>query len=113
VIHQDQDGNQDIGLVKVGNMKYIISESQFDMIVPLPLKRRLYDIQNLMYDVMLNNGVSLDRNEYEREDFVNYIIDLVIYDVFPDRNYADTPVYEKVLLHLLGDEIRWFWAKNK
>jgi hypothetical protein len=87
----------------------LITESQFDMVTPNHLKRRIEDIENLMYDVMLNNGVALDAPDYDKEDFVNYVVDLVIYDIFPNRNPDDTPAYEKVLIHILGDKIREFW----
>jgi hypothetical protein len=40
-------------------MRYIISESQLDMVIPTPLKRRLDGLQELMYDVMMNNGMLL------------------------------------------------------
>ena len=65
-------------------MRYIISESQLDMVIPTPLKRRLDGLQELMYDVMMNNGAALDADEYnDVEDFVNYVIDIMMYDIFP------------------------------
>jgi hypothetical protein len=52
-------------------MRYIISESQLDMIIPTPLKRRLDGLEDLMYGIMMDNGMSLDANEYnDVEDFV-------------------------------------------
>ena len=67
---------------KTKNMRYIISESQLDMVIPTPLKRRLDGLQELMYDVMMNNGAALDADEYnDVEDFVNYVIDIMMYDI--------------------------------
>jgi hypothetical protein len=98
----------------VNNMRYIISESQLDMIIPTPLKRRLDGLQELMYDVMMNNGMSLDADEYnDVEDFVNYVIDIMMYDIFPHTDYEEIPTYEKILIHLLGDKIREFWNENQ
>ncbi len=98
----------------VNNMRYIISESQLDMIIPTPLKRRLDGLQELMYDVMMNNGMSLDADEYnDVEDFVNYVIDIMMYDIFPHTDYEEIPTYEKILIHLLGDKIREFWEENQ
>jgi len=95
-------------------MRYIISESQLDMIIPTPLKRRLDGLQELMYDVMMNNGMSLDADEYnDVEDFVNYVIDIMMYDIFPHTDYEEIPTYEKILNHLLGDKIREFWRDNQ
>jgi len=98
----------------VNNMRYIISESQLNMIIPTPLKRRLDGLQELMYDVMMNNGMSLDADEYnDVEDFVNYVIDIMMYDIFPHTDYEEIPTYEKILIHLLGDKIREFWNENQ
>ena len=98
----------------VNNMRYIISESQLDMIIPTPLKRRLDGLQELMYDVMMNNGMSLEADEYnDVEDFVNYVIDIMMYDIFPHTDYEEIPTYEKILIHLLGDKIREFWKENQ
>jgi len=96
------------------NMRYIISETQLDMIIPTPLKRRLDGLQELMYDVMMNNGMSLDVDEYnDVEDFVNYVIDIMMYDIFPQTDNEEIPTYEKILIHLLGDKIREFWEENQ
>ena len=98
----------------VNNMRYIISESQLNMIIPTPLKRRLDGLQELMYDVMMNNGMSLDADEYnDVEDFVNYVIDIMMYDIFPQTDNEEIPTYEKILIHLLGDKIREFWKENQ
>jgi hypothetical protein len=50
-------------------MKIIITESQLDIIIPPFLKRRLDIIEDLMYDVMLNNGMGLDAKEYSLNDY--------------------------------------------
>jgi len=94
-------------------MKIIITESQLDMIIPQPLRRRLNNIEDLMYDVMMNHAVSLEVEDYDMEDFVYYVIDLVIYNVFPDAPDKDILAYEKSLLYLVGDNIRKFWKDNK
>jgi hypothetical protein len=71
-------------------MRYIISESQLDMIIPTPLKRRLDGLEDLMYGIMMDNGMSLDANEYnDVEDFVNYVIDIMMYDIFPQTDNED------------------------
>ena len=99
---------------KTKNMRYIISESQLDMVIPTPLKRRLDGLQELMYDVMMNNGAALDSDEYnDVEDFVNYVIDIMMYDIFPNTDYEEIPTYERILIHLLGDKIREFWKENQ
>ena len=99
---------------KTKNMRYIISESQLDMVIPTPLKRRLDGLQELMYDVMMNNGAALDADEYnDVEDFVNYVIDIMMYDIFTNTDYEEIPTYERILIHLLGDKIREFWKENQ
>ena len=95
-------------------MRYIISETQLDMVIPTPLKRRLDGLQELMYDVMMNNGMSLEADEYnDVEDFVNYVIDIMMYDIFPNTDYEEIPTYERILIHLLGDKISEFWNENQ
>jgi hypothetical protein len=95
-------------------MRYIISESQLDIIIPTPLKRMLDVLEDLMYGIMMDNGMSLDANEYnDVEDFVNYVIDIMMYDIFPQTDNEEIPTYEKILIHLLGDKIREFWKENQ
>jgi hypothetical protein len=95
-------------------MRYIISESQLDMIIPTPLRRRLDGLEDLMYGIMMDNGMSLDANEYnDVEDFVNYVIDIMMYDIFPDTLNKEIPTYEHLLIYFLGDKIREFWKKNQ
>ena len=94
-------------------MRYIISESQFNMVIPTPLRRRLDGLEDLMYDIMMNNGMSLEAPDYDVEDFVNYVIDIMMYDIFPQTDNEEIPTYEKILIHLLGDKIREFWEKNQ
>jgi len=94
-------------------MRYIISETQLDMIIPTPLRRRLDSLEDLMYDIMMNNGMSLEAPDYDVEDFVNYVIDIMMYDIFPHTDYEEIPTYEKILIHLLGDKIREFWNENQ
>jgi hypothetical protein len=47
------------------------------------------------------------------EDFVNYVIDIMMYDIFPHTDYEEIPTYERILIHLLGDKIRDFWKENQ
>ena len=95
-------------------MKIIITESQFNMVIPTPLRRRLDGLEDLMYGIMMDNGMSLDANEYnDVEDFVNYVIDIMMYDIFPQTDNEEIPTYEKILIHLLGDKIRKFWKENQ
>ena len=94
-------------------MRYIISESQFNMVIPTPLRRRLDGLEDLMYDIMMNNGMSLEAPDYDVEDFVNYVIDIMMYDIFPHTDYEEIPTYERILIHLLGDKIRDFWKENQ
>jgi hypothetical protein len=94
-------------------MKIIITESQFNMVIPTPLRRRLDGLEDLMYDIMMNNGMSLEAPDYDVEDFVNYVIDIMMYDIFPHTDYEEIPTYERILIHLLGDKIRDFWKENQ
>jgi hypothetical protein len=94
-------------------MKIIITESQFNMVIPTPLRRRLDGLEDLMYDIMMNNGMSLEVPDYDVEDFVNYVIDIMMYDIFPDTLNKEIPTYEHLLIYFLGDKIREFWKKNQ
>lgn len=94
-------------------MKYIITESQIDVIIPLPLKRRLNHIEDLMYDMMMSHGMSLEAPGYDVEDFVNLTIEMMMYEVFPDTPDKEIPTYEHLLIYFLGDKIREFWENNQ
>ena len=94
-------------------MRYIISESQLDMIIPTPLRRRLDSLEDLMYDIMMNNGMHLDAPGYDVEDFLNLVIDIIMWDVFPETPNREIPTYEHLLIYFLGDKIREFWKKNQ
>jgi len=94
-------------------MKIIITESQFNMVIPTPLRRRLDGLEDLMYDIMMNNGMSLEAPDYDVEDFVNLTIDMIMWDVFPNTPNKEIPTYEHLLIYFLGDKIREFWKKNQ
>jgi hypothetical protein len=47
------------------------------------------------------------------EDFVNYVIDIMMYDIFPQTDNEEIPTYEHLLIYFLGDKIREFWKKNQ
>ena len=94
-------------------MRYIISETQLDMIIPTPLKRRLDGLEDLMYGIMMDNGMSLDAPGYDVEDFLNLVIDIIMWDVFPETPNKEIPTYERLLIYFLGDKIRKFWRDNQ
>jgi len=94
-------------------MKYIITESRINVVIPLPLRRRLNRLDNLMYDIMMDNGMSLDAPGYDVEDFLNLVIDMIMWDVFPETPNKEIPTYEHLLIYFLGDKIRKFWNENQ
>jgi hypothetical protein len=55
----------------------------------------------------------LEAPDYDVEDFVNYVIDIMMYDIFPDTLNKEIPTYEHLLIYFLGDKIREFWKKNQ
>ena len=57
--------------------------------------------------------ITVDDEYNDVEDFVNYVIDIMMYDIFPHTDYEEIPTYEKILIHLLGDKIREFWEENQ
>ena len=94
-------------------MKYIIAESRINVVIPLPLRRRLDGLEDLMYDIMMDNGMSLDAPGYDVEDFLNLVIDMIMWDVFPETPNKESPTYERLLIYFLGDKIRKFWRDNQ
>jgi hypothetical protein len=93
-------------------MKIIITESQFNSIVPPPLRRRLNNMVDIMNDVMLNYGMYLDIDDYTEDDFVDYVIDTVIQDTFPNVERKDYPSYSRILKPTLEERIRSFWFSH-
>ena len=94
-------------------MKYIITESRINVVIPLPFRRRLNGLEDLMYDIMMDNGMNLDAPGYDVEDFLNLVIDMIMWDVFPETPNNEIPTYEHLLIHFLGDKIREFWNSNQ
>jgi hypothetical protein len=47
------------------------------------------------------------------EDFLNLVIDIIMWDVFPETPNKEIPTYEHLLIYFLGDKIREFWKKNQ
>ena len=98
---------------KTKHMRYIISESRINVVIPLPLRRRLSGLEDLMYDIMMDNGMSLEAKDYDVEDFLNLTIDMIMWDVFPDTPNKEIPTYDHLLIYFLGDKIREFWKENQ
>ena len=94
-------------------MRYIIAESRINVVIPLPLRRRLDGLEDLMYDIMMDNGMNLDAPGYDVEDFLNLVIDMIMWDVFPETPNKEIPTYEHLLIYFLGDKIRKFWRDNQ
>ena len=89
-------------------MKIIITESQFNSLVPPQLRRRLNNMVDIMNDVMLNYGMYLDIDDYTEDDFVDYVIDTIIQDTFSNVERKDYLSYSRILKPMVEERIRSF-----
>lgn len=93
-------------------MKIIITESQFKQVVPSSVRRRLSDISDVLYEMLYNTDIGEEAEEYPKEDYVNYVIELLVPEVIYDIDWSDVAEYENIFKKLVGDDIRKFWDNN-
>ena len=64
-------------------MKYIITESQLNNVLPIVIKRRLAEMDDALYEMMYNSDIGTDDvKDYDREDYIDYVIELLFADQF-------------------------------
>ncbi len=52
-------------------MKIIITESQFEQIIPNSVRRRLSEISDVLYEMLNNTDIGEEAEEYPEDDYVD------------------------------------------
>lgn len=96
-------------------MKLILSESQFDMIVPNQIKRRYSEFDEVLYEMLHNTDYGGEAVEFSKSGYINYIVEELlynIYDTFGDTILSDfKDSYIPIIKFLFGPRIGIFWEK--
>ena len=96
-------------------MKIIITESQFNDIIPLPLKRKFGEMKNTLENLLDQPDMGETAQQYYKGVFLDYIIEILVYETFPDELETDLRTTEKLELYkkltktLFYNQIIRFW----
>jgi hypothetical protein len=93
-------------------MKIIISESQFEQIIPNSVRRRLSEISDVLYEMLNNTDIGEEAQEYPEDDYVDYVVEILLPEVIYDIDWSDVAEYEEIFKKLVGDKIRQFWKEQ-
>jgi hypothetical protein len=93
-------------------MKIIITESQFEQVIPSSVRRRLSDISDVLYEMLNNTDIGEEAKEYPEDDYVDYVVEILLPEVISDIDWSDVAEYEEIFKKLVGDKIRKFWKEQ-
>jgi len=92
--------------------KIIITESQFEQIIPNSVRRRLSEISDVLYEMLNNTDIGEEAQEYPEDDYVDYVIEILLPEVIYDIDWSDVAEYDEIFKNLVGDKIRQFWKEQ-
>jgi hypothetical protein len=92
--------------------KIIITESQFEQIIPNSVRRRLSEISDVLYAMLNNTNIGEEAEEYPEDDYVDYVIEILLPEVISEIDWSDVAEYEEIFKKLVGDKIRKFWKEQ-
>jgi hypothetical protein len=92
--------------------KIIITESQFEQIIPSSVRRRLSEISDVLYEMLYNTSIGEEAEEYPEDDYVDYVIEILLPEVISEIDWSDVAEYEEIFKKLVGDKIRKFWKEQ-
>ena len=70
-------------------MKIIITESQFEQIIPNSVRRRLSEISDVLYEMLNNTDIGEEAQEYPEDDYVDYVIEILLPEVISEIDWSD------------------------
>jgi hypothetical protein len=92
--------------------KIIITESQFEQIIPNSVRRRLSEISDVLYEMLNNTDIGEEAEEYPEDDYVDYVVEILLPEVISEIDWSDVAEYEEIFKKLVGDKIRKFWKEQ-
>jgi hypothetical protein len=92
-------------------MRIIITETQFDRVIPTSIIRRLDKIDDDIYEMLYNTSIGAAVVDYDRDDYIYYVMDYVE-ELLSDEYFFDVTKsgdeYDK-LKSLFVNKIGEFW----
>ena len=92
-------------------MKYIITESQLERVIPLSLMRRLNEMDDTLYEMLYNTSIGTAVTDYDREDYIEYVVEYLYDEYF--LNLETSGGEHNALKILFGDRIGEFWDNRQ
>lgn len=95
-------------------MKYLITETQMNKILPPMIRRRINDLDDSVFEMLYNTSIEVD--DFERKDYIDYIIELLFDAYFlgwaENASRKDIIEYFKYLENMFGEKIGNYWDSN-
>ena len=95
-------------------MKYLITENQRDELIKRVVGRREREIKDMMWE-MLHTDVGEEASDYPSDDFVNYVSELIMDELFDKGTFKEWDLYslyEYEVKKLIEDDVLEFWENN-
>ena len=95
-------------------MKYLITENQRDELIKRVVGRREREIKDMLWE-MLHTDVGEEASDYPSDDFVNYVSELIMEELFTPKNFNDWDMYslyEYEVKKLIEDDVLEYWENN-
>jgi len=94
-------------------MKYLITEEQSNEMIPLAIRRRIPDMDETLYEWLYNTNVGDDSENYERLNYIDYVIELLFDEYFlkaaENMSQEEIVKYFTALINIFGDRIGNYW----
>ncbi len=91
-------------------MKYLITESQLNRVIPLSIRRRLGEIDDALYEMLYNTDIGEAVTDYDREDYIVYVMEYLYDEYF--LNLKTSGGEFEALTNLFGNRIGEFWDNH-
>ena len=92
-------------------MKYIITEEHTNEVVARAVIRRMSQLFNTMWEILNSDDIAEEVENYDEEEFIDYIVELVMEEVFSDEFHHLTiyDLYFNKIKEMIGGDIRdWY-----
>ena len=95
-------------------MKYLITENQRKELIKRVVGRREREIKDMLWE-MLHTDVGEEASDYPSDDFVNYVSELIMDELFTPKNFNDWDMYslyEYEVKKMIEDDVLEYWENH-
>ena len=95
-------------------MKYLITENQREELIKRVVGRREREIKDMLWE-MLHTDVGEEASDYPSDDFVNYVSELIMDELFTPKNFNDWDMYsfyEYEVKKMIENDVLEYWENN-